>query len=166
MELHKSVFGDRTHFKMANNKGPTNIVILWSYSNLSSSSGRQIFESVYSRKQGSSYQIWNYTFIHLYIYGTWKFRLRNVGREFFVLSENVHFSQQGQESGVITRQSPSRCEWGEKMAVCRTLRRKLFDHILMRKLLEAGKFFVSVSFFDSSAASSSYTLLLSNFAFI
>jgi hypothetical protein len=59
----------------------------------------------------------------------------------FVLSENVHFSQQRQESGVITRQSPSRCEWGEKMSVCRTLGRKLFDHILMRKLLEAGKFF-------------------------
>jgi hypothetical protein len=141
MEFHKSVFGDRTHFKMASDKGLTKNVILWSYSNLSFCSGRQIVDTVYSRKQVSSYQIWNYTFIHFYIYETWKFCLRNAGREFFVLSENVHFSQQRQESGVITRQSPSRCEWGEKMAVCRTLGRKLFDHILMRKLLEAGKFF-------------------------
>ena len=58
----------------------------------------------------------------------------------FVLSENVHFSQHRQESGVITRQSPSLYEWGEKMSVCPTLGRKLFDHILMRKLLETGKF--------------------------
>jgi len=83
MELHKSVFGDRTHFKMASNKGLTKNVIFWSFSNLSFCSGRQIVDTVYSRKQGSSYQIWNYTFIRLHIYETWKFCLMNTGRESF-----------------------------------------------------------------------------------
>jgi hypothetical protein len=65
---------------------------------------------------------------------------------FFVCFLGMFISHSSsKESGVITRQSLSR-EWGEKMAVCRTLGRKLFDHVLMRKLLEAGKFFVSISF--------------------
>ena len=144
MEHHKSVFWDRTHFNLASNKRLTKNVILWSYSNLSFCSGRQIVDTVYSSKQGSSYQIRNYKFIHLYIYKSMKLGSFVWGKQegnLFVLSENVHFSQHRQESGVITRQSPSLCEWGEKMSVCRTLGRKLFDHILMRKLLEAGTFF-------------------------
>jgi hypothetical protein len=51
---------------MASNKGLTKNVILWSYSSLSFYSGRQIVDTVYSRKQGSSYQIWNFKFIHLW----------------------------------------------------------------------------------------------------
>jgi len=144
MELHKFVFGDRTHFKLSSNKCLTKNVILCSCSKLSFCSGRQIVETVYSRKQDSSYQIRNYTFTHLYIYKSMKlgsFVWGTQEENLFVLSENVHFSQHRQESGVITRQSSSPCEWGEKMSVCRKLGRKLFDHILMRKLLEAVKFF-------------------------
>jgi hypothetical protein len=70
----------------------------------------------------------------------------------------------GKESGIITRQSRSRCEWGEKMAACLALGRKLFDHILMRKVLEAGQLFVSFHFLIS-LSSFYYTALLSNFAF-
>jgi hypothetical protein len=56
-----------------------------------------------------------YGITHLYIYTSMKLGSFVWGTQkgnLFVLSENVHFSQQPQESGVIKRQSTSRCEWG------------------------------------------------------
>jgi len=129
---------------MESKKGLTKNVILWSYSNLSFCSGRQIVDTVYSREQGSSYQIWNYTFIHLYIYTSMKlgsFVWGTQKENLFVLSENVHFSQQPQESGVITRQSTSRCEWGwENGGLSYTWKEIIRSHF-NEETPRSGKFF-------------------------
>jgi hypothetical protein len=158
-----NVFGDCTLFNMASKIGLTKNVILWSYSNLSFCSGRQIVSTVYSREQGSSYQIWNYTFIHL-----WNLEVlfEERRKRIFLCFLKMFISHSSRKQVASSRDSRLLVvSGGEKMAVCRTLGRKLFDHILMRKLLEEGNFSVSISFFDSSVASSSHTLLLSNFAF-
>jgi len=64
-----------------------------------------IVDTVYLRKQGSLYQIRNYTIIHLYIYETKKFRLSKTGKESFLCFLKMFISHSSGKKVASSRDS-------------------------------------------------------------